>query len=65
MEWKSIKYAPKDGSLMIGFDGVDIFIFNFRMGDWHEYHKYGEIAYEVSPSCWMNIPETPELGKGE
>jgi hypothetical protein len=62
MTWKSMESAKKDGSLMIGFDGVDIFIFYFGMGDWHEHHKYGEIAYEVNPSYWMDIPETPELG---
>jgi hypothetical protein len=61
MEWKIIDSAPKDGTKMIGFGELDeIFIFSFSMGDWHECHVYGEIAYEITPLFWMPLPEPPK-----
>jgi hypothetical protein len=60
MEWISIedKEPPKNGLAFLGYENGEVYIFNFRMGDWHECSK-GEIAYEVKPSYWMPLPKPP------
>ncbi len=58
--WHKIDTAPKDGTIMLGCDSDSIFIFNFCMGDWHEYSVYGEIAYEIEPILWMPLPKLPQ-----
>lgn len=56
----SDREPPKE-TLLLGYgESNKIFIFYWAMGDWHEFHVYGEIAYEVKPLYWMPLPEAPK-----
>ncbi len=61
MNW--VKYSdrlpPKDRILLGYGEEKQIFLFYWSMGDWHEAHVYGEIAYEINPLYWMPLPEVP------
>ena len=62
-EWMPINFAPKDGTILIGFEKENILLIHFVMGGWHEWHVYGEIAYEINPSHWMRLPNVPDKGE--
>lgn len=59
-EWIRVedKEPPKDALILV-LNDYGISIAHFGMGDWHEYHQTGEIAYEIEFNKWMPLPEKP------
>ncbi len=66
MEWISFedKMPPKDGTWFFGYEmgneEICYYIFNYRYSNWHEVAQ-GEIAYEVNPTHWMELPSSPKI----
>ncbi len=60
MNWISVKDKPpkKDGTEYLGWEKGIVYVFSFRMNDWHECSR-SEIAYEVNPTYWMPLPPPP------
>lgn len=68
MKWIkcSDKLPPKDGTILLGSGKYsEMFLFYWGMGNWHEFHCCGEIAYEIDPVYWMPLPNAPETDGGE
>lgn len=58
--WQPIETAPKDGTLILGWDkDFDCMIVEWSYDRWRCSHD-GEDMYTPEPTHWMQLPEPPK-----
>lgn len=64
LTWKPIETAPKDGSVVLGYEAPDIVPMHWKNEDWQKgWHLktvvWGDESSEVHPTHWMPQPDPP------
>jgi hypothetical protein len=66
MNWQPIETAPKDGTIVLAWDGRAVYVaFYGRYALWNEMSWIGghcKVAHITQPTHWMPLPEPPKGG---
>jgi len=60
-EWQPISSAPKDGTEILGYDGVTMENIKWRLGLWVTSWGHDEqYSLDGEPTHWMPLPPPPK-----